>query len=212
MPITKPFCNVCGEPFDGSMTSDFRCGNCAYRTFHFEFAISGYRTMEPARHLLHRFKYGKRMSLRNELAEMLLAGFDDPRIDVSGGMLVPVPLHHRKLRERGFNQSEEIARCAAKLLGLPLVSALKRVRYTETQAHMPRNQRLQNLRGAFALRGKSAARLAQLEGAKVFLIDDVFTTGATTQECARVLKKEADVESVIVVTVCRAAGLTKPML
>ncbi len=211
MAIAEPFCKVCGEPFEGVVSSSFRCGNCAYRKFHFDFAIAGYRNIGPARELVHAFKYSKRVALRRELGRMLLRGFEDPRIDGSGSdaMLVPVPLHPRRKRERGFNQAEELAQIASKELGLPVLNALARLRYTETQVHMQRNQRLHNMRGAVGL--KCPKRLLdRLAGATVYLIDDVLTTGATAQECARVLKKDAGAAKVVVVTVCRAAGFSKP--
>jgi ComF family protein len=212
MAIAEPFCKVCGEPFEGVVSSNFRCGNCAYRRFHFDFAIAGYRSIGPARELIHAFKYSRRVALRQELAHLLLRAFEDPRIDLSDGVLVPVPLHPRKRRERGFNQAEELARVAAKQLGLPLlVSALRRLRYTNTQVHMHRNQRLHNMRGAVGL-SRSSRICGKLAGATVFLIDDVLTTGATAQECARVLRKDGGAARVIVVTVCRAAGFSKPKL
>jgi len=212
MAIAEPFCKMCGEPFEGVVSSSFRCGNCAYRKFHFDFAIAGFRSIGPMRELVHAFKYSRRLALRQELGQLLLRGFEDQRIDPSdGGMLVPVPLHSRKRRERGFNQAEEVARVAAKQLGLPVVDALRRLRYTDTQAHMHRNQRLHNIRGAIGL-ARSKKSLRQLEGATVFLIDDVLTTGATAQECARVLKSDGKAAKVIVVTVCRAAGFSKPQL
>jgi predicted amidophosphoribosyltransferase len=93
MAIAEPFCKVCGEPFEGVVSSEFRCGNCAYRKFHFDFAVAGYRSIGPARDLIHAFKYLRRVTLRRELGGLLLRGFEDPRIDVSEGMLVPVPLH-----------------------------------------------------------------------------------------------------------------------
>ena len=70
MPIAEPFCKVCGEPFEGVVSSEFRCGNCAYRNFHFEFAIAGYRGMGAARKLIHAFKYSRRIALRRELGEL----------------------------------------------------------------------------------------------------------------------------------------------
>ncbi|MGI9244680.1 MAG: ComF family protein, partial [Verrucomicrobiales bacterium] len=209
--VCEPFCKICGEPFDGVVSSWFRCGNCAYRKFHFEFAIAGYRSLGPARELVHSFKYSRRVALRTELGRMLLCAFEDPRMESSDGMLVPVPLHPRRQRERGFNQAEELALVAARELGMPVVKGLRRVRHTETQVHMQRGQRLHNLRGAFGL-SRSKSTRQRLEGATVFLIDDVLTTGSTAQECARVLKKEAGVRRVIVVTVCRAAGFSRPKL
>ena len=213
IPISDPFCEVCGEPFEGAISSRFRCGNCAYRKFHFDFAIAGYRSLGQARELVHAFKYSKRIALRRQLGEMLLRGFEDRRVDLpgDGGLLVPVPLHPRRKRERGFNQAEELARVASGALHLPVVDALVRLRYTETQVHMQRSQRLHNMRGAVGLR-RIVRGQGKLAGATVYLVDDVLTTGATAQECARVLKKHGGAARVIVVTVCRAAGFTKPAL
>ncbi len=140
---------------------------------------------------------------------MLLHAFEEPRIDVSGGVLVPVPLYHRRWRERGFNQAEEVALVASRQLGVPVLRGLRRLRHTDTQVHMHRNERLHNMRGAFGL-ARSKRVVGRIRGSTVFLIDDVLTTGATAQECARVLKSEGGAEKVIVVTVCRAAGFSRP--
>ncbi len=88
---------------------------------------------------------------------------------------------------------------------------LRRLRYTETQVHMQRSQRLHNMRNSIGL-AKSEKIFTKIKGATIFLIDDVFTTGATAQECARVLKKEGKAKRVVVVTICRAAGLSRPKL
>jgi ComF family protein len=95
-----------------------------------------------------------------------------------------VPLHPARERARGFNQAQLLAELLAKSSGLPLVSALQRVRYTTTQTAFDRAERMQNLRNAFRLRKKMDVR-----GSRVLLIDDVLTTGSTLSECARVLKK-----------------------
>ena len=209
--IAEPYCKVCGEPFDGVVGGGFRCGNCAYRRFHFDFAVAGYRSSGPARDLVHAFKYSRRVALRQELGQMLLRAFEDPRIDLCGSMLVPVPLYHRRRRERGFNQAEEVALVAARQLGLPVVRGLRRLRHTAAQVHMQRDERLHNMRGAFGISPSKKIRAA-LDGTTVFLIDDVLTTGATAQECARVLKKDGGAAKVVVVTACRAAGFSRSML
>jgi ComF family protein len=97
--------------------------------------------------------------------------------------IVPVPLHPRRHAERGFNQAELIAHIAADFIGKPVATTLRRTRYTENQAKLPKEEREKNIAGAFARhRGADAA------GKRVLLVDDVYTTGATMQECARVLK------------------------
>ena len=113
--------------------------------------------------------------------------------------MVPVPLHARKQRERRFNQSVELARTLAKLTGLPWREALRRTRYTKSQAGLDRDDRLQNLHGAFAISRRAAKRLA---GRDVLLIDDVLTTGATAHECALTLKQHG-IRRVAVLTAAR---------
>jgi ComF family protein len=110
--------------------------------------------------------------------------------------LVPVPLHRRRLRWRQFNQSEEIARFLGRILGLPVRPWLRRIRSTTAQTRLSRSQRRKNLRGAF----ESVPRMAA--GAGAILLDDVFTTGSTAHECARVLRA-GGFEKVVVVTVLR---------
>jgi len=119
------------------------------------------------------------------------------------GIVVPVPLHSSKLRQRGFNQAEEIARAALKNLnrgGLKLATGiLDRKRATESQTGLSDHQRQQNVRGAFVV-----AAPGEIAGKNkdVLLVDDVFTTGATVGECARVLRR-AGADRVFVATVAR---------
>jgi len=156
------------------------------------------------RQLVHHFKYRRQLYLRRTLAELFRRGLGDRRIDAAEPwVFVPVPLHARKRRERGFNQAEEIARLAGMATGHPMFPALRRTRYTESQAGLTRQQRLANLEGAFALRRPGSWTRRRLAGRPVLLVDDVFTTGSTVQECARVLKSEGGAQKVIVVTVAR---------
>ena len=110
----------------------------------------------------------------------------------------PVPLHPTRLRERGFNQAELIAKILAQKINIPLGCALERIRYTTTQTAFDRIERMENLRGAFRLRKKIGVR-----GLHVLLVDDILTTGSTLSECARVLR-EAGARSVYAVTAARA--------
>ncbi|MDQ6624047.1 MAG: ComF family protein, partial [Verrucomicrobiota bacterium] len=122
--------------------------------------------------------------LRRPIADWLGETLDDPRLrDCHFDLVVPVPLHSARKRERGFNQAELLAEIFCARAGLPLSLALERVRYTTTQTAFDRAERMENLRDAFRLR-----RNADVRGCRVLLIDDVLTTGATLSECARVLK------------------------
>jgi ComF family protein len=131
------------------------------------------------------------------LAEVI-QGFGSEFISAT---VVPVPLHPSKLRQRGFNQAEEIARAALKQLKRPTLKlatgVLQRRRATDSQTGLSDHQRQQNVRGAFVVTSP-----AEIAGQDVLLVDDVFTTGATVSECVRVLRRQ-DADRVFVVTVAR---------
>jgi len=172
--------------------------NCGDLDLNFDFATSAYRSRGAVRELIHRFKYNKHLHLRHVLGRMLREGFGDPRVRAMGvDGIVPVPLHPAREREREFNQAAILAAVASRRLALPVVDCLRRVRYTLTQTHFHREERFGNLEGAFALR-----RGAEIDGKNLALVDDVLTTGSTTDACARVLK-EAGASAVVVITVAR---------
>jgi ComF family protein len=203
--VEPPFCNVCGEPYDGAATDEFRCGNCADLRLHFDFAVAAFRADDAVRVLVHRFKYQHRLDLRGVLGCLLAEALADERLmslNKAAWTLVPVPLYHARERERQYNQAWELCRELARNGGWTALNAMKRVRPTTAQASLSRNQRIENLRGAFAVRG-SVLKKGPLRGRNVLLVDDVLTTGSTTAECARILKREAGVEKVVVITVAR---------
>lgn len=205
--VEPPYCMVCGEVYDGSFTNVFRCMNCDGRRLEFEFAVAACRAEGAIRELVHQFKYERRLHLRGALAALLLRTLAEPRLEgenLVDWLLVAVPLHRSRERDREFNQSRELCQRLSQLTGIPAVDALVRTRETDTQVHLDRDERLKNLRGAFALRKPRPwqAKIA-LQGRRVLLVDDVFTTGATTSECARVLRREGGAEKVVVITVAR---------
>jgi ComF family protein len=133
------------------------------------------------------------------VSSWLGAALNDERLrDRQFDLIVPVPLHPAKRRERGFNQAELLAESLTDRVSAPLRPVLERTRYTTTQTAFDRSERMENLRGAFRLRKNSDVRHL-----RVLLIDDVLTTGSTLSECARVLKK-AGATSVCAATAARA--------
>jgi ComF family protein len=172
--------------------------NCGDRELSFDFATAAYRSRGVVRELIHQFKYRRRMHLRHVLARMLAEGFRDHRLEVMRPQaIVPVPLHPTRQREREFNQAGVLAELAGRRLGLPVRDCLRRTRYTLTQTDFHREERFDNLEGAFALHSG-----APVEGLTVALVDDVLTTGSTADACARVLR-EAGAAAVVVITVAR---------
>ncbi|MEQ1859089.1 MAG: ComF family protein [Chthoniobacteraceae bacterium] len=196
--IESPFCRQCSQPFEGDITGTFTCSNCGDRSFHFDCAVAPFLARGVVREFIHRFKYEREYHLRHPLAEWAAAGLDDERIRARAiDALVPVPLHPARKREREFNQAEAIATLLARRAGVPMRDALQRTRYTTTQTRLDRHERMENLRGAFRVRHAAAVQNRHL-----ILVDDVFTTGSTVEECARVLR-EAGAASVRAITVAR---------
>jgi competence protein ComFC len=199
-PLTRPFCEICGQPYDGPPDDRFHCANCRGRHFHFAFAAAPYLARGPLRQMIHRFKFGRTLPLRRPLGRLLAGGLmRDERLAGGDWLLVPVPVHPRRLRERGFNQARELAAVAGRLAGLKLRDVLIRDRYTPPQSRLGREQRLANLRGSIHLRPGAAATLA---GRRLLLVDDVFTTGSTAEACAAVLAR-AGPAAVAVLTLAR---------
>jgi len=181
--IKPPFCDRCSEPFDGAITETFECANCAHRHFHFTHAVACFRSRGIVRELVHRFKYQREFHLRFPLADWLVETMSDERIAAQTfDALVPVPLHPARLREREFNQAHVLATLTGKRLGVPVHDCLSRVRNTTTQTRYDRTERMENLRNAFQLRQSAGVR-----GKHLVVLDDVFTTGSTVDECARML-------------------------
>jgi competence protein ComFC len=197
--IVPPFCAKCSEPFTGAIEGEFTCANCADRTLAFDAAVSAYRSRGVVRFIILQFKYNRQLHLRHPIADWLLEAMNDVRLRTRElDLVVPVPLHPARLRHRGFDQAELLARILALKIQVPLCLGLKRIRYTTTQTAFDRAERMENLRGAFRLRKKISVR-----GLQVLLVDDILTTGSTLSECARVLR-EAGAQAIYAVTAARA--------
>jgi ComF family protein len=143
------------------------------------------------------FKYRRQFHLRPWLGRWLEDGYRQHYRGEAWDALVPVPLHPERRKQRGFNQSAEIAGWAGKRLGVPVVEALRRVKATVPQARLSRAERLRNLRGSLEL-----AEGFDPEGKRLVICDDVFTTGATADACARILRRNGATE-VVALTVAR---------
>jgi len=183
--IVAPFCQTCSEPFEGSINSVFTCANCAHRTIYFEAAVAAYRGRGVVREIIHEFKYARQIHLRHLVARWVRAALDDERLrGCHFNIIVPVPLHPARQRERGFNQACLLAELLSAQTSIPSKPLLERIRYTTTQTALDRSERMENLHNAFRLR-----KNADVRRLRVLLIDDVLTTGSTLSECARVLKR-----------------------
>jgi len=197
--VRPPFCRRCGLPCAGAFTTEFVCANCHDMRLHFSGARSATVATGLVREAIHRFKYQRHLWFEAFLADLLTRELRPWLADTGRwDYLVPVPLHPRREREREFNQSARLAAAVSRTTAIPcLPRVLRRRRETESQTELSREQRAANMRKAFAI-----GRPFPLNGKRVILIDDVFTTGATTNACARVLRGAGAAE-VCVWTVAR---------
>ena len=203
--VAHPFCTICGRPFPDSSGDDHVCGVCLARTPQYTRAHSWAcypreeGTEHPLRQVIQKFKYGRRVALGKPLGRLMARGCEEFLLTCKAEMIIPVPLHPRRLRWRGFNQSVLLARQIGRAYNLPLdCFALYRKMDTPPQTQLPEEERRKNMRGAFALSGKAAVK-----GKCLLLVDDVYTSGATVNECSRVLK-QGGARQVFVLTLARA--------
>ena len=196
--IEPPFCARCGLPYEGEITGPFECANCRGLDWPFVSSRSAVVARDQVLDVVHRYKYQRALWFEPYLAGLLVSRAAPELTRESWDWIVPVPLHPAKQREREFNQAERLATFLSEATRIPLnTRCLRRVLPTRTQTLLSREERLANVRRAFALRGKPA-----LEGKRIVLVDDVFTTGATTGACARVLRASG-ASAVCVWTVAR---------
>ncbi len=195
--VQPPYCAVCGDPVDGRIDDAFTCYVCSSARPHFDLARSAVRYTGVLQNALRAFKYREALWMRTDLARVMeacvAAHYDPDRID----LVTFVPLYPARQRERGYNQSELLARALARRLRKPLKRCLARIRPTRTQTNLTAPARATNVKDAFRPR-----RARGFAGRRVLLVDDVMTTGATVNECARMLKR-GGAEQVYVVTVAR---------
>ena len=181
--IRDPRCTRCGHPFQGWMRSGRTCPHCSGLAIGFGRAVCAFRAKDVARDLLHRAKYRGEPQLFDDLCRAALAD-DLFRRHLEGAILVPASLHPARRRERGFDQSVRLARSlAAGVAGCTMAELLIRRRPTRQQARLGREERQENLDDAFAVApGVKIARQARL-----VVVDDVLTTGATLAAAAATL-------------------------
>jgi ComF family protein len=196
--IEPPFCSRCGRPFEGEITQPFECGNCEGVEYYFSSARAAGIASGVVLEAIHRYKYQRALWIEPFLSELLISQARPALAGQAWDWIVPVPLHATKQREREFNQAVRLGARLSAAVGIPMHKhLLRRVLPTRTQTLLSREERRVNVRGAFALH-----REACVNGARLVLVDDVLTTGATANACAGALA-EAGAAEVCVWTVAR---------
>lgn len=196
--VVAPFCELCGDPVAGAVDHDFICYSCSSETPAFDRARSAARYEGAVGEALRQLKYEKGFWMGPDMAKLLHTCRIAEYSGLSFDLIVPVPLHHVRRRDRGYNQAAVLAKELSRLMGCRMDSGVvRRIRCTTTQTNLTATQRLSNVKNAFESRkGK------RLAGKRILLVDDVMTTGATVNACAKALKRGGAV-SVYVLTVAR---------
>ncbi len=185
--LKPPYCRKCGGLCPGNV---YLCPDCLVREYAFDSACSAGVYEGALQEAIHALKYGGHIALADPLAGLMIRAFPTTFLARHTDVVVAVPIHHSRLLERGFNQSEELARRLCKAVPLPMESGvLVCRRMTSHQARLPKEARAENIENAFEVRNARPIR-----GKRVLVVDDVFTTGATMNEAARVLRDAGAVE------------------
>lgn len=183
--IHDPRCMVCGHPFDGWIEGERTCPHCLEIPPAYNRAFCAFRARGSARNIIHKIKYQQSPWL---IEDLVTAALDDPqfRRHCAGSILVPVPMHPHKQRERHYNQAERIAQTLMnRASGCTYLNALIKILPTVSQTKLGRSERRTNVTKAFALNPNIKLNTQ----ARYVVVDDVLTTGATLHACAHVLRK-----------------------
>jgi len=182
---TPPFCRHCGRRLDPRTSKGNICAKCIAQPLSFDRAFSPCAYTGVIKELIHEFKYKNKPYLGKHLSKIMIDFIKEYNLPLScADLIVPVPLHNARLREREFNQAEILSTHIAEEFNLNLSpAALFRKRSTRTQVDLKDEERFANVAGSFSINPKVSVR-----GKNILLVDDVLTTGATTSEAAGVLK------------------------
>lgn len=192
-PFTRDkFCLKCGEAIEGDY--DF-CLNCKETSYEFDMARSVFAYTKQTAPIIMNFKYNGFKTHGKVLGKMMVDFYENSDIVADLATFVPMPKHRQK--QRGYNQAEVLCETFCKSTGMAQATLLERVKESPKQATLGREERAKNIKGSF-----KAINRAAIKGRDILLIDDVFTTGATANECALVLKKTG-ARSVVVFTLAK---------
>ncbi|MCD6232176.1 ComF family protein [Candidatus Aerophobetes bacterium] len=202
--LEPPYCSICSKPLPAYETSPKNsfpiCRKCEKNSFHFKkvFALTLYEGI--MKRIIHIFKYEKKMSVIKGIKKIMEIYFSRNHLPFSHlHMIVPIPLYRRKLKERGFNQAELLARIISKYFNIKLnKNNLKRIKSTQSQTKLSANERIKNVKGVFKVKNGK-----EFWEKNILLVDDIYTTGATVEEAAKILKR-AKAKEIYVFVLARA--------
>lgn len=205
--ISEPYCNICGEPFEysfGLQSDELICGKCLYKKPYYDKAISVFIYEKNIARAIFEFKFYQKTFL-SKFFSKLISGSVRKVID-EVDIVVPVPMHIKRLRWRGYSQSFLLARDLAELENKIIIpDLLLKIKHTKAQAKLKNKERKKNLKSVFVFNDKYKDFISDK---KIALIDDVITTGTTVNECSKILK-ENKVKKVFVFSIAKTSRYKK---
>jgi ComF family protein len=203
-PIEEPCCKQCGKPIV-EQEQEY-CFDCVRQKHHYERGFAIYVYEGKIKKSLLDFKFQGKQEYAEFYVEQLIRYTGDKLHKLSLDLILPVPLHPRKQRVRGFNQAELLAQGLAEYLKIPVCcKLLQRTKYTVPQKKLDDKERLHNLEKAFAVNLEGTIYPEGLQGKKILLVDDIYTTGSTIEACTKTLLR-AGCAKVFFITVCIGKG------
>ena len=203
--VPKPVCMYCGAPVAGEQTDPYHCDACRDKPRPFTFARSALYEDETTLSLVHDLKYHRHTHLARALAPVLAELWEGSHLlsATADWALVPVPVTKGKLFSRGYNQAEELAEELANLRPMPIIQPLKRVDTgIRSQTNLSATERMKNAYRAYTLLPPYANGARTLPP-NLLILDDVYTTGATTRACAHALRQAKGVRNIGIITLLR---------
>lgn len=199
-----PFCTKCGRRLSGEPDTQHLCGDCKKTSPYFDKALSVFYYEGVLKDLVHNFKY-KKLTLARELVDLAIDFIGEYGMDRETDIILSIPMHPARLFKREINPSHILAKRIARRIGIRYAGGLlKKTKNTPPQSKLKRPERIKNVKETFSLQKN---RISDLQHKNILLVDDLFTTGSTVNECARVLK-EAGSGSVKVITLARGDRLS----
>lgn len=181
--IVDPYCKTCSKPFDFKITGQFECGQCIASSPKYDIGRSLMKFDLRSKEMIHAFKYNDKTKYAKFFAKLLVARYKKDFEDAD--FIAPVPMHRLKRVFRGYNPSQILAHAISKYLNVQLIpDLLVKNKWTKTQTSLSKSQRQKNLAGSIDFNKKYC-----IKGKNILLVDDVKTTGSTSNNCSAILKK-----------------------
>lgn len=195
--ISEPFCEKCGKEIDDEEMQ--LCFDCSKNKHYFEKSRALYSYNDDIKKSIYSFKYKNQKEFAKFYANDMHKKFGKWIVNNKIDLIIPIPLHKKKLKKRGYNQAELIAKELSKLIDIPAINAVIRNKYTKPQKNLTNTKRRENLKDAFLIK-------ENVKGLTILLIDDIYTTGSTLDNVSKILYKN-NANNVLCLCLCIGEGV-----